>query len=85
MQAEVLVQGIKWVLKMYLEGECSDYRFTYDAYGPSASQLLAALGAEGQSRSGAAAAAAASNDNEATATDPIPEESDVCHTATNHD
>lgn len=36
----VLRQGMEWLLKMYLEGECSDYRFTYDAYAPSASQLL---------------------------------------------
>ena len=37
------VQGMEWLLKMYLEGECSDYRFTYDAYAPAASQLISSL------------------------------------------
>lgn len=39
------MQGLEWVLSMYAEGECSDYRFTYDAYGPPAKLLMAALAA----------------------------------------
>ena len=38
-------QGLEWVLSMYAEGECGDYRFTYDAHGPPAKLLMAELAA----------------------------------------
>ena len=37
------MQGLDWILHMYSEGSCPDYRWTYDAYGPSAGQLAAEL------------------------------------------
>ena len=37
------MQGLDWILRMYSEGACPDYRWTYDAYGPSAGQLAAEL------------------------------------------
>jgi hypothetical protein len=51
-------QGLKWVLKMYLEGDCSDYRFTYDAHSPSASQLVDALRCANDGPEAAASSAA---------------------------
>ena len=43
------MQGLDWILHMYSEGSCPDYRWTYDAYGPSAGQLAAELSSKQQS------------------------------------
>lgn len=40
------MQGLEWFLKMYVEGGCTDYRFTYDAYAPAPSQILSAFAAD---------------------------------------
>ena len=42
------MQGLDWILRMYSEGTCPDYRWTYDAYGPSAGQLAAELSSKQQ-------------------------------------
>ncbi len=44
--ARVLMQGLEWFVKMYVQGGCTDYRFTYDAYAPAPSQILSALAAD---------------------------------------
>ncbi|CAL8471458.1 g11000 [Coccomyxa elongata] len=40
------LEGLEWFLKMYVEGGCTDYRFTYDAYAPAPSQILSAFAAD---------------------------------------
>ncbi|BDA46842.1 probable 5'-3' exoribonuclease 1 at N-terminal half [Coccomyxa sp. Obi] len=40
------LEGLEWFLKMYAEGGCTDYRFTYDAYAPAPSQILSAFAAD---------------------------------------
>ena len=42
------MQGLDWILRMYSEGSCPNYRWTYDAYGPSAGQLAAELSSKQQ-------------------------------------
>ena len=37
------LQGLDWLLHMYTVGSCPDYRWTYDACSPTASQLVAEL------------------------------------------
>jgi hypothetical protein len=58
-------QGMEWLLKMYLEGECSDYRFTYDAYAPAASQLISSLRAASSPEPSSAESANGENNTDA--------------------
>ena len=37
------MQGLVWVLNMYLSGECSNYRWAHDNEAPSLPQLVKAL------------------------------------------
>lgn len=39
----IALQGMEWILRMYSEGSCPDYRWTYDSFAPQASQVLAEL------------------------------------------
>ena len=39
----IVLQGLDWLLRMYTVGACPDYRWTYDACSPSATQLVAEL------------------------------------------
>ena len=43
---KVHVQGLAWLVRMYSEGTCSDYRFTYEHHSPSAGLLRTALQAQ---------------------------------------
>jgi hypothetical protein len=36
----MLLQGILWVLDMYLASDCPDYRFTYERESPSAAAII---------------------------------------------
>ncbi len=38
------MQGLEWNLRMYSEGSCPDYCWSYDVCAPSAQQLIAELG-----------------------------------------
>ena len=40
------MQGLEWNLRMYTEGSCPDYRWSYDVCAPSAHQLIAELSAK---------------------------------------
>ena len=55
------MQGLDWILRMYSEGSCPDYRWTYDAYGPSAVQLAAELSSTQQSGEAEQVAASAAD------------------------
>ena len=37
------MEGLEWNLRLYTEGSCPDYRWTYDACTPTAPQLVAEL------------------------------------------
>ncbi|CAL5224335.1 g7007 [Coccomyxa viridis] len=41
--AKQYMEGLDWLLRMYTVGACPDYRWTYDACSPSATQLVAEL------------------------------------------
>ena len=41
--APAYAAGLAWVLAMYVQGVCADYRFAYDSRGPCAAELIAAL------------------------------------------
>ncbi|KAG1676125.1 hypothetical protein FOA52_004965 [Chlamydomonas sp. UWO 241] len=64
------LQGLVWLVHMYLQGECPDFRFYYDGFAPSAAQLVTLLsdmlvqrgvasGAAGKQQRGGTGAAAA--------------------------
>jgi hypothetical protein len=40
-----MLQGVLWVLDMYLASDCPDYRFTYEREGPSAGAIIEAAAA----------------------------------------
>lgn len=70
-------QGMEWLLKMYLEGECSDYRFTYDAYAPSAYQLISMFHANGSPEASSAEPADRQADESADGEVPVDEASNA--------
>ncbi len=37
------MQGLVWVLNMYLQAECPNYRWTHDNEAPSSQQLIQAI------------------------------------------
>ena len=37
------MQGVVWVLNMYLQAECPNYRWTHDNEAPSSQQLIQAI------------------------------------------
>ena len=37
------LQGLIWLMNMYLQGECPDYRWTHDNEPPSMQQLAEAI------------------------------------------
>ncbi|KAG1674232.1 hypothetical protein FOA52_013852 [Chlamydomonas sp. UWO 241] len=41
--AEDYVHGMVWVAHMYLQGECPDYRYSYDAGAPAPAQVLSLM------------------------------------------
>ena len=44
-QGRRCVQGLAWLVRMYAEGLCSDYRFSYEHNSPSVAQLQGELAA----------------------------------------
>lgn len=34
------MQGIEWILEMYCSGQCTDYRYIYDAQAPTPHEML---------------------------------------------
>ena len=60
------MQGLAWLVRMYAEGTCSDYRYTYEHHSPTVGLLRAALQAPApctglpQTAQGSASASAAS-------------------------
>lgn len=60
------MQGLAWLVRMYSEGTCSDYRYTYEHHSPTVGLLRAALQAQAlcegllQTAPGSASASAAS-------------------------
>ena len=62
------MQGLAWLVRMYAEGTCSDYRFTYEHHSPTVGLLRAALQAQAlcdgllQTAQGSASTSAASWD-----------------------
>ena len=39
----VSMQGLLWLLRMYTDANCADYRWVYDCAGPSPRQLVTAV------------------------------------------
>lgn len=50
--ATTRVQGLKWVLDMYREGRCSDFRSVYDAQSPTAPEIIDFLASGRAARGG---------------------------------
>ena len=40
--ALICLQGLVWMMRMYSEGVCADYRWTYDCSSPRPAELVAA-------------------------------------------